>query len=163
MRRAGADVALFKCRKVLSSLPEPRGPNSGCLQLYSKLPQTSGLKTAIYRYYVSGFWCRVGKAQQGLTSLGPRLGRLRWLGADRASRPRSVCIVLHVDGLGFPPAWRPQGSHPLSTVARVSVSRDEEAGSRPMGEAWSWQSSSSRPAQIQAATWTFTLNGKSVK
>lgn len=140
-----------------------QSPGAPILVVCSCIAQTSGLKTAIYHYYVSGFWCRVGKAQQGLTSLGPRLGRLRWLGADRASRPRSVCIVLHVDGLGFPPAWRPQGSHPLSTVARVSVSRDEEAGSRPMGEAWSWQSSSFSLAQIQAATWTFTLNGKSVK
>lgn len=126
-------------------------------------PRHQGLKRRFIVIMCQGSGCRVGKAQQGLTSPGPRLGPLRWLGADRASRPRSVCIVLHVDGLGFPPAWRPQGSHPLSTVARVSVSRDEEAGSRPMGEAWSWQSSSSRPAQIQAATWTFTLNGKSVK
>lgn len=160
-------MALFKCRKVLSSPPESPGTPILVVCCYiSNYPKHQGLKQQCIVIMYQDSRCRVGKAQQRLTSLGPQLGQLGCLGADQASLPHSVGIVLHVGGLGFPTAWQPQGSHPLSMVAWVSMSRDEEAGSLPVGKAWSWQSDSSpshRPAQIPEATWTFTLNRKNIK
>lgn len=132
-------MALFKCLKVLSSLPKLRNPCSGSVLLHNELPQTSWLKITI-DYNVSGFcgWGRQGTA--GMHMSGMPAGLTPMAGAGQASLPCSLYTALYVDSLGFLTAWQPEGNRTPCMAAQGSWKKDVEADSPLKGKAWSRQS-----------------------
>lgn len=89
-----------------------QSPGAPILQLYSKLPQTSGLKMAIYRYYVSGFWVSGGQGAAGTHISGTSAGPTQMAGGRPGVSP-SLCLYSSPRGwLGLPPGMAASGQSP---------------------------------------------------